>query len=65
MLSYRLYFIGLEGRISRVVELEWASDEDALRAVEAHVDGRPMELWQQARKIREFAANELARLISR
>lgn len=56
MLSYRLYFLGREGRITRAVELECANDEDALQAVEEHVDGHPMELWQQARKVRVFAA---------
>ncbi|MDB5479904.1 MAG: hypothetical protein JWO83_957 [Caulobacteraceae bacterium] len=60
MLSYRLYFLGREGRITSAVELECSSDEEALEAVEAHADGRPMELWQQARKVREFAAQKFA-----
>jgi hypothetical protein len=60
MLSYRLYFLGLGGRITRAVEFECASDEDALRAVEGHGDGRPMELWQQARMVRAFAARKVA-----
>lgn len=56
VLTYRLYFLGREGRITRAVELECSSDEDAMRAVEEHVDGRAMELWQQARKVRVYAA---------
>jgi predicted phage tail protein len=56
MLSYRLYFLGREGRFTRAVQLQCASDEEALRAVTAHADGAPMELWQQARKVRSFAA---------
>jgi hypothetical protein len=60
MLSYRLYFLGRENRITRAVELECANDEDALRAVEGHADGCPMELWQQARKVRVFSAAKVA-----
>jgi hypothetical protein len=56
MLSYRLYFLGREGRIIRAVELECSSDEDALLAVEGHADGGPMELWQQARRVRVYPA---------
>jgi hypothetical protein len=59
MLSYRLYFLGREGRITRAVELECASDDEALRAVEEHADGRPMELWQQARKVRAYVAQAM------
>ena len=60
MLSYRLYFLGREGHITGVVELECACDEQALEAVEAHADGRAMELWQQARKVRAFELEPLA-----
>ena len=60
MLSYRLYFLDREDRITSAVELECASDDDALRAVGTHVDGRPMELWQQGRKVCKFAAEKIA-----
>jgi hypothetical protein len=60
MLSYRLYFLGRDGGITRAVPFECSSDEEALEAVVAHADGRPMELWQQARKVRVFAAEKLA-----
>jgi hypothetical protein len=60
MLSYRLYFLDRGGRITSAVELECASDDDALRAVEEHLDGRPVELWQQGRKVRAFAAVKTA-----
>jgi hypothetical protein len=60
MLSYRLYFLGPEGHIVRAVEFECASDEDALNAVEQHADGRSMELWQQARKVRAFSTQKTA-----
>ena len=56
MLSYRLYFLGRDGRIAHAVQLECCSDEQALAAVGTHADGRAMELWQQARKVRAFAA---------
>jgi hypothetical protein len=55
MLSYRLYFLGREGRFTRAVGFECSCDEEALRAVEDHADGRAMELWQQARKVRAYA----------
>jgi len=57
MLSYRLYFLDREGRFTRAVQLECADDERALRAAAAHADGAPMELWQQARKVRSFEAD--------
>lgn len=60
MLSYRLYFLGRDGRITRAVPFESSSDEDALKAIEAHADGRPMELWQRGRMVRTFAAVPVA-----
>ena len=60
MKSYRLYFLDHNGHIRRAVEMECESDDQAIDAVEQHRDARAMELWQQARKVKAFAASDPA-----
>lgn len=55
MASQRLYFLE-DDHIRRVVELSCETDDEAIGLVEAHTDGRPMELWQEARLVKRFEA---------
>ena len=57
MQTYRLYFLGANGHFAHAIAFECDSDEEAIETVKAHVDGRPMELWQQARKVMDFPAS--------
>jgi len=54
MPEYRLYFIGPSGRFAGVQELDCPDDEAAIETARRYVDGRAMELWEQARKVRAF-----------
>jgi hypothetical protein len=56
MKNYWLYFFSADRRITHVVEIDSMGDEEAIETLKAHVDGCAMELWQQARKVREFPA---------
>lgn len=53
MPDFRLYFFR-GGRIVEARDLDCEDDEAAIRAVEGHRDGRPMELWRRERFIRTF-----------
>jgi len=55
-MDYRLYFIGRGGLCASVKELSFRDDEAAIDGVTEHIDGRAMELWQNSRYIRSFAA---------
>lgn len=55
--DYRLYFLGIDDRISKAVELDCPDDQAAVAAVAEHADGRAMELWQLGRKVRMFPAS--------
>jgi len=49
--GYRAYLVGPQGRITDVHELECETDEQAIRAARAYVDGGAIELWNSGRKI--------------
>jgi hypothetical protein len=51
---YRLYFLDDEDHIRHRVDFHCNSDDQAIEAVAAHVDGRAMELWEVDRFIRRF-----------
>jgi hypothetical protein len=54
-LNYKLYFLDREdGHIDRVLDLDSADDERAVRAAVPLADGHPMELWQRSRKVQRF-----------
>jgi len=57
MLDYRLYFIDDAGHIQGVVELECASDAEAISRAETYADGRAMELWRRERWVRRFSGD--------
>lgn len=57
MNAYRLYFLREDGHISHALEIECESDADAIALVNAHPDGRPKELWEQARRVAVFPAS--------
>ena len=56
-MDYRLYFIGHGGLCASVKELRFRDDDAAVDGVTEHVDGRAMELWQNSRYVRSFAAH--------
>jgi hypothetical protein len=64
MPSYRLYFVGEDGRYSDVVAFECADDEAALALAETHCAKRRhlygMQLWQEARKVQSFPSRSEA-----
>jgi hypothetical protein len=55
MMDYRLYFLDEHGHVSAAVELDCEDDAQAIRTAEKRGDGRAMELWQRARKVKAFA----------
>jgi hypothetical protein len=61
MADYRLYFRGEDGHFRHIVELDCESDEEAVRTVAKHADGRDMELWQRGRLVKGFAGGPTAR----
>lgn len=61
MAYYRLYFMHpLSGHIERFHELEAASDEDAIRLIEAKAGREPLELWCGTRKVHRIEAAQSA-----
>lgn len=56
MPDYRLYFLGPQGRIAHVLEMEGRDDDHAIEQAESHADGRAMELWHRARMVKAFTA---------
>lgn len=55
MPDYRLYMLNAAGRIESVpVEFQCASDEEAIEQSHQYRDGKEMELWQQARRVKWF-----------
>jgi hypothetical protein len=54
--GYRLYFMDDEGHIQSAREFECSADHLAVQKAEGQADGRPMELWQQGRVVKRFAA---------
>jgi hypothetical protein len=53
--DYRLYFVDDRGHIERALELETATDEDAIAAVQQYRNGKDLELWQRARVVAKIA----------
>ncbi|MET0428120.1 MAG: hypothetical protein ABW026_06435 [Microvirga sp.] len=49
--GYRAYVVGPQGRITDVHELTCETDEQAIRAARAYVDGVAIELWNSGRKV--------------
>lgn len=60
MAYYRLYFLDKSDRIGQVIDMECADDAAAIEAVAGRDDGRRMELWNQDRVVRRFAAKDEA-----
>lgn len=58
MPAYRLYFLGDDGHIVSAVQLDCQDDHQAISQARDHADGRPMELWEGARKVRIFQPPE-------
>ena len=55
MLYYRLYFFDrFSGHIDPFREYEAESDSDAIALAEQWNDGRPMELWNRERRLRQW-----------
>ena len=54
MPQYRLRLLRPHDQGSRVVELDFPSDEDAINVIRRHVKGPRMELWREERLIAQF-----------
>ncbi|HEX8838980.1 MAG TPA: hypothetical protein VF750_00765 [Sphingomicrobium sp.] len=55
MRYYRLYFMNRSsGHIDQFREFEAADDQAAIAAAENWLDGQPMELWNQDRKLKHW-----------
>jgi hypothetical protein len=52
--GYSAYFIDSDGHIFNRVDLFCETEEDAITRARMLVDGHPIELWQQTRKIATF-----------
>jgi len=58
---YRLYLLdGPKGRFVGFEEIEAADDDEAVRMAEALPDGHARELWCGKRKVKNFAAKNVA-----
>ena len=57
MARYRLYFLGREGRIVAVEELDCDDDEAAILDAQKHA-GDAMELWDRARMVKVFEPSD-------
>ena len=51
---YRLYELDKDDHILKAESLEFASDADAIAAVEARAGRHGLELWQAQRRIGQF-----------
>ncbi len=56
--DYRAYFCDGKGHVEQAIEFVCESDEMAIRAAEDRRNARPMELWEGARIVKKFEAQE-------
>ena len=61
MQSYRLFFRGIDGHFVGAEPFECGDDQQAIGIAQEKADGRPAELWQQARMVRDFPAQSRTR----
>ena len=54
MQDYRLYFLDGEDRVEKAHEFLAETDGEAIKTAEAWREGRSMELWNHARKVRSW-----------
>ena len=54
MQPYRLYFLGQGDHIAAVREQMCETDDEAMDWATTQADGRPMELWCLARRVKSF-----------
>jgi hypothetical protein len=53
--DYRVYFIGRDGHFLRAIDIQVASDQDAIaRALELR-EGQEVEVWERTRFVRRLA----------
>lgn len=52
--GYRAYLIGEDGPVVSRIDLFCHTEEDAKQRAQMLVDGHPVELWQEARRIATF-----------
>ena len=53
-MDFRLYFMDGHNHVEKGLDLEYATVDAAIRAVASYADGRPMELWRRAKRIKLF-----------
>jgi hypothetical protein len=58
MAHYRAYLIDPDGHHIKAVDINCTDDDDARKLAEQMVDGHNVELWEHARRIARFDANE-------
>lgn len=58
MAGYRLYKLGVDGRIRAAVDLDCASDADAIEASRSLPHPHGQELWQGNRKVAEIPSSD-------
>ena len=62
---YRLYLLdGPKGRFVGFEEIEAADDDEAVRIAEEIPDGHARELWCGKRKVKNFAARDVAAVMA-
>jgi hypothetical protein len=52
--SYRLFFRGTDGHFVDAAPFECGDDQQAIVIAREKANGRPAELWQQARMVMDF-----------
>jgi hypothetical protein len=53
--DYRVYFIGRDGHFLRAIDIQVASDQDAIaRALELR-EGHEVEVWERTRSVRRLS----------
>jgi hypothetical protein len=56
VVQYRLYFFDGAGHVEKAHEFEARDDETAIRIAEGWREGRHIELWSRARKVKGWKA---------
>jgi hypothetical protein len=54
---YRVYILNDAGHFASRIDLECASEQDAVKEAQQYVDGHDVELWDQNRFIAKISQN--------
>jgi len=53
--DYRVYFIGRDGHFLRAIDIQVASDQDAIAKALESRDGHEVEVWERTRFVRRLS----------